>query len=133
MMRLNAGFRSRQGWLSYPAETIGIQPLNAFYSTGVQRLPTDPIGNTTVTFDGVVVGSAVQIESQDGTTVLHNSMAASSSFSVVMSVYSTGSPLNSWRIKIRKGSAAPYYRPYETLATAVVGAMSIYVSQIPDD
>lgn len=49
-----------------------------------------------------------------------------------MPVYASGSPLNDLRIKVRKGSAAPYYRPYETQATAQVGSASIFVSQIPE-
>jgi hypothetical protein len=36
------------------------------------------------------------------------------------------------RIKVRKGSAAPLYKPYETLATAVLGSSSVYIAQIPD-
>lgn len=110
-------------------KTIGF-PYGA---AGVHRWPTDPIGATTVTFGGVVAGSALQIESQDGTTVLHNSTAPGGSLSVTLPVYAPGSPLNARRIKVRKGSSTPYYQPYETLMTATVGNSSIYVSQIPDE
>ncbi len=98
----------------------------------VNRFPTDPVGTTTVTFDGVVAGSALQIESQDGSAVLHNSTAPGGSFGVTLSVYAPGSPLNAWRIKVRKGTSAPTYQPYETLMTATVGSSSIYINQLPD-
>lgn len=99
---------------------------------GAARLPTDPIGTTTVTFDGVVAGSALQIESQVGATIIHNSIAPGGSFNLVLPVYASGSPLNAWRIKVRKGTSAPYYQPYETLMTATVGSSSIYINQLPD-
>lgn len=101
-------------------------------SLGVARFSTDPIGNFALTLTNVVTGSAIQIESQDGTTTLHNGTASGSTVNITLQAYAAGSPLNDLRIKVRKGSAAPYYQPYETLTTAVVGAQSIYVSQIPD-
>ena len=99
---------------------------------GVARFSTDPIGTFSLTLTNVVTGSAIQIESQDGSTTLHNSTAAGSTVNITLQAYSAGSNLNNLRVKVRKGSAAPYYQPYETLTTAVVGAQSIYVSQIPD-
>lgn len=101
-------------------------------SLGVARFSTDPIGNFALTLTNVVTGSAIQIESQDGSTTLHNGTASGSTVGIALQAYAAGSPLNNLRIKVRKGSAAPYYQPYETLTTAVVGAQSIYVSQIPD-
>lgn len=130
--RLNAGIKSKQGWVTYPDDAIGIEPTGVLYTLGVQRLPTDPIGVFSLTLTNVVTGSAIQIESQDGTTTLHNSTAAGSTVGITMQAYAAGSPLNDLRIKVRKGSAAPYYQPYETLTTAIVGSQSIYVSQIPD-
>lgn len=107
-------------------------PFAFAVSSGVFAFPTDPIGNFALTLTNVVTGSAIQIESQDGSTTLHNGTAAGSTVNITLQAYAAGSNLNNLRIKVRKGSAAPYYRPYETLTTAVVGAQSIYVSQIPD-
>lgn len=98
-----------------------------------QALPTDPVGVFTLTLTNVVVGSAIQVEDQAGTTTLYNGTAASSSPVLTLSAYATGSGLNSLRIKVRKGSASPFYRPFETLTTAIVGSQSIYVAQIPDE
>lgn len=102
------------------------------HSLAAQSLSTDPIGTFVLMLTNVVTGSAIQIESQDGTTTLHNSTAAGSTVVINLSAYAAGSSLNNLRIKIRKGSAEPYYQPYETLTTAVVGSQTIYVSQIPD-
>lgn len=107
-------------------------PFAFAVSSGVFAFPTDPIGNFALTLTNVVTGSSIQIESQDGSTTLHNSTAAGATVNITLQAYAAGSPLNELRIKVRKGSAAPYYQPYETLTTAVVGAQSIYVSQIPD-
>ena len=97
-----------------------------------QSLPTDPIGLFDLTLNNIVTGSSLQIESQDSSTVFHNSVVTGTTKSVTLQVYAPGSPLNALRIKVRKGSVEPFYQPYETLLPAAVGAQSIYVSQIPD-
>lgn len=98
-----------------------------------QTLPTDAIGTFALTLTNVVVGSAIQIEDQAGTTTLHNSTTATSSPLINLSAYAGGSSLNNLRIKVRKGSSGTTYKPFETLTTAVVGSQSIYVSQIQDE
>lgn len=98
-----------------------------------QTLPTDPIGTHTLTLTNVVVGSRVHIESQDGATQHYDAIAASSTVVPVINVYSAGDAKNNWRIRVRKGTSAPFYIPYETLMTATVGSSSIYVGQIPDE
>jgi len=100
---------------------------------GVSRLPIDPIGTFALTLTNVVVGSAIQIEDQAGTTTLYNGTAATSSPLINLSAYAGGSGLNNLRIKVRKGSASPYYIPWETVTNAVVGSQTIYVAQIPDE
>lgn len=97
-----------------------------------QRLASDSIGGYSLSLTNLVVGSAIQIETQAGAPVV-NRTAASSTEVFSLPAYPSGNPANDLRIKVRKGSAAPYYIPWETLASAVVGAQSIYVSQIPDE
>lgn len=99
----------------------------------VAALPTDPIGTHTLTLTNVVSGSRVAIRDQADTTTLYDQIAAASTVVIPLSVYAGGSPLNNWRIRIRKASSGTTYIPYETLMTATVGASSIYVSQIPDE
>jgi len=98
-----------------------------------RALDTDTLGLFVLTLTNIVDGSSLQIESQDGTTIFHTSTVTGTSKSVTLSVYAAGSPLNLLRIKIRKGTAIPFYIPWETILTAAVGSTSIYVAQIPDE
>lgn len=98
-----------------------------------QKSASDPIGPFSLTLTNVVAGSAIQVEDQAGTTTFYNGTASASTVVLALSAYVAGNSLNNLRVKIRKGSASPFYQPYETLTTAVVGAQSIYVSQIPDE
>ena len=112
--------------------TRGRITSNGMVSISLQSLPTDPIGSFVLTLTHVIVGSAVQVESQSGTS-LYNGTAATGTVVIPLQVYSAGSPLNALRIKVRKGSASPFYQPWETLAIAIKGSASIYVAQVPDE
>jgi hypothetical protein len=118
---------------SFDAAMVGSLPAAGIGGYGRMRLPTEPIGNFVLTLTNVAVGSAVQIEAQNGSAVLHNSVAGSSTVVIPLSVYAAGNARNSLRIKVRKGTGSPAYQPFETLATAVVGAQSIYIGQILDE
>ena len=85
----------------------------------------------TLTLDNVVVGSRILIESQDGATQHYNNVAATSTVVVTIQVY--GDARDDWRIRVRKASDSPYYRPWNTLMTAEAGASSIYVEQQLDE
>ena len=120
------------GTLEYPA-TRGRFNVNHLVMLERQTISTDSIGTFALTLTNVVVGSAIQIEDQAGTTTLYNGTAATSTLLINLSAYAGGSGLNSLRIKVRKGSASPFYQPFETLTTAFVGSQSIYVAQIADE
>lgn len=130
--QLRVGFKSVQGWRSYGVGAfLGIEPCTAGGTVGVGRLPTDSVGTFALTLTGLVVGSAVQIETQSGTPIENRTATATTEvFSVP--AFAVGNASNDLRIKIRKGSAAPFYQPFETLAVAFVGAQSIFVNQTPD-
>ena len=102
-------------------------------SLGVSRWPTDPIGTFALELTNVVIGSRIHIEAQGDGTALHDSVADTANEMINLSTYAAGSPYNALRIKVRKGTGSPTYKPFETLATAIVGAQSIYVGQIPDE
>ena len=102
-------------------------------SLGVSRWPTDPIGTFSLTLTNIVIGSRIHIEAQGDGTALHDSVADTANETINLSTYAAGSPYNALRIKVRKGTGSPTYKPFETLATAIVGAQSIYVGQIPDE
>ena len=105
----------------------------AAFAIGVCRLATDPIGNYTITLNNLVVGSRIHIETQGDGTTLHDSVATATVETIVLSAYTNGSAYNALRIKVRKASESPTYKPYETLATAIAGSAAIYISQILDE
>lgn len=101
-------------------------------SVGRMRLPTESIGTFTLTLTGLVVGSAIRVETQAGALIEFRVADASTEvFSVP--VYGAGNPSNDLRIKVRKASGAPFYVPYQTLAAAFTGSQTIFVSQQPDE
>lgn len=122
-------------WLcAFQAVSDSRGPVIAFTGGLVsrQRLPEDSIGTYTLSLTGLVIGSAIQIETQAGVAIENRTAGATTEvFSVP--AYVAGNASNDLRIKVRKGSAAPFYRPYETLAIAFVGTASVFVSQIPDE
>lgn len=100
---------------------------------GVQRLSGEAVGTFTLTLTNVVVGSRVHIEKQSDGATLDDEVAAVSTVVISLSAYAPGNANNDLRIKVRNASGSPAYKPYETLATALVGSTSIYVSQILDE
>lgn len=101
-------------------------------SVSGQSLPTDPAGVFELTLTNLVVGSAVHIEAVDG-PVLVNMVANAPTEVIQLQTYVAGSTLNNLHVKVRKGSGSPFYRPFETYTTSIVGSQSIYVSQIPEE
>ena len=102
-------------------------------AVGVARWPTDPIGTFALTLTNLVIGSRIHIETQGDGTALHDSVADATEETISIPAYSSGNPYNALRIKVRKGTGSPTYKPFETLATAIVGAQSIYIGQIADE
>ena len=101
------------------------------YSLG--RLPTDSLGNYILTLTNVAVGSAIQIQAAASGAAILNTTAAAETVALTIPAYAAGDAGNNLRIKVRKGTASPYYQPYETLITAFVGSASIFVSQNLDE
>lgn len=114
----------------YSSEDVGPRPWLGMV-WGNSRLPTDPIGTFTLTLTNLVVGSAIRIEEADGTLrEFRTADATSEVFS--LAAYSSGSAKNSLVIKVRKGTSAPKYQPFQTAATASVGSQSVYIAQVAD-
>lgn len=120
------------GTLEYPTTRRPFN-VNGLISLSRQGIATDPVGTTTLTLQNVVNGSNIQIETQDGTVTRLYDTYSTGDPPITLDVYQSGSALNDLRIKIRKGSASPFYRPYETQLTLSTAPISIYVSQMPDD
>lgn len=111
---------------------IGSTPSHPAGAIIKQRLPTDSIGNFTLTLTNLVVGSAIRIEVASTGSLVEFRTAASATEVFTIPAYSVGSALNDLRIAVRKGSAAPKYQPFETQATASVGSQSIFIAQVAD-
>lgn len=100
---------------------------------GAYPLPTDSIGNYNLNITNIVVGSICEIEIASTGAQVSVQIASSSTVNFLVPAYSTGSYLNDLRIKVRKASSSPYYQPYETQASAIIGTQSIFVNQVRDD
>lgn len=101
-------------------------------TTSVAQDNLYPLDLFELTLTNVVVGSSYRVEEQASGALIAGGVAASSTVVIEVPVAATGDPSNDLRIKVRKGTAAPYYKDYETLTTAVVGSQSFYIAQIPD-
>lgn len=124
------------GVAQYPAQR------RRFYVADAQAfsrhpLSTDSVGVMTLTLTNVVVGSRYRIERQgDGSLATPTGNAegdaAASTVNITLDYYSGGSANNDLRIKVRKATSAPIYKPFETLVTVGAASQSIYVGQIAD-
>lgn len=100
-------------------------------------LPTDPVGSMTLTLTNVVVGSRYRIERQgDGSlatpTANAEGTAAASTVVITLDAYASGSANNDLRIKVRKGTTDPVYKPFDTFVVASTTPSISYIAQIPD-
>lgn len=112
--------------------TRGPMVATASGFVGRQRLADDSVGTFTLTLTNLVVGSVVRIEIASTGVEVETRTADTTTEVFSVPAYSAGNANNDLRIKVRKGSAAPLYKPHETLATALVGSGSVYIAQIPD-
>ena len=103
-------------------------------SFGLFRFPTDAIGTFTLRFRNLVAGSRVRTEvASTGETLDEFVATADATQDHTLSLYASGNPRNDLRIKVRKASESPAYRPFESQATAQLGTVTVYVFQEPDE
>lgn len=98
-----------------------------------QRLDTDPIGEMVLTLTNLVVGSAIRVEIASTGALIELRTADATTEIFAVPVYGAGSALNNLVVKVRKGSSAPYYRPYETQVEASVSSQSVFIAQALDE
>lgn len=98
----------------------------------LQRLPTDAIGTCSVRIQNAVTGSRYRIEVSSTGTLVAEGDVSSADFSVSVPLYPAGNAANTLKVKIRKGTTAPKYQPFETQVTAVSAGALAYVSQVLD-
>lgn len=107
---------------------IGQWPAGEGLNFGQTRLPGESLFNTTLALTNVATGSAWRVEESDG-TLIDSGTAASSAVSVSVPYYGSDRQVT---IKVRKGTAAPKYQPFQTQATIAASGASTFVSQVPD-
>ena len=123
-------------------ESVKFCSIQGMGSYSVLKGPTDSIGTTTVTLTNVVIGSAIRIEAASTGALVEARTAVrpgprhegdTTTEVFTLPVYDASNPANDLRIKVRKGSASPFFMPFESLAVLTPAAQSVYVSQIPDE
>ena len=103
-------------------------------SFGVCRFTSDPVGIFTLRFRNLVEGSRVRTEvASTGETLGEFVATADAAQDHTFLLYASGNPRNDLRIKVRKASESPAYRPFESQATAQLGTVTVYVFQEPDE
>lgn len=95
-----------------------------------QLLATDSPGNTSLTLQNVVSGSRYRVEDTNLSDALVTEGNAAGG-DIVLSVPYYTSP-HTFRIKVRKGTSAPKYQPFEILSVVTSSGASVYVSQVSD-
>lgn len=98
------------------------------------RLPGDSVATMTLTLTNVVPGSICDIEvATTGVPVVTPVVASGAQVQFQIPVYPSGNVKNNLRIKVGKGTSAPYYQRYETQVTAASGSQSIFINQLSDE
>jgi hypothetical protein len=101
-------------------------------SYSVQKLASDSLGVCALNIQNAVVGSRYRIEvSSTGALVLEGDVAAAD-FTLSVPYYPPGNANNTLKIKIRKGTSAPKYQPFQTQVTASAAGATAFIAQIPD-
>ncbi len=99
---------------------------------GMARLPTDAIGTCVVRLQNIVAGSRYRIEVASTGATIAGGVAASTTEDVTIDRYASGDAKNSLRIKVRQGTSAPKYQPFETQAEAATGTVLVLIQQSLD-
>ena len=97
-------------------------------AVAINRMPNDPVGMTTVTFDGVLAGCEIRIYDPDLNEVAGIESCADNQL-LVWPVYASGSPKNNLRVKIIDVAYKIKDFPY----TARVGEQSVPVQLESDN
>ena len=96
-------------------------------SVGMARLPTDPIGTTTVTFSGVQAGTEIRVYLPDGTEIAGVEECTADPV-LTWQVYAAGSPNNSVFITLLKRG----FRWQRFNYHSIVGSQTLPIFQIAD-
>lgn len=107
----------------------GVCQTTGGFASAQQVRPTDPQGSMVLTLTNVVVGSRYRVEDATSGALVAEGTAAASSVALTLDYYL---PNQTVKIKVRKGTAAPKYQPFDTLAVIGSADQAIYVAQVAD-
>lgn len=100
-------------------------------SSGIFRLPSDPLYYTTLTLDNIVVGSRYRISRHSDNLELATGVAASTTEILTgIPVYSSNMLID---ITVRLASTSPFYKIFDTAVTASPFGVSSYILQQLDE
>jgi len=117
----------------FDSAEIGLRLVSPIKFLGRQRLPTDSIGTCALTLTGLVAGSAVRIEIASTGALVEFRTATLTSEVFSVPVYAGGSANNDLKIKVRKATSTPIYKPFATLVTVSPANQSVYIAQVADE
>lgn len=110
----------------------GVHPLATVGVHGLLRLPTESVGSCQLTIDNIVVGSRYRVEVASTGALVAEGDATASTVVLNVPLYPTGNSSNTLRVKVRKGTTAPKYQPFQTQVIANAAGVTAYISQVPD-
>ncbi len=108
----------------------GTCQLTGGFASAQQVRPTDPQGTMDLTLTNVVVGSRYRVEDSTTGALVSEGTAAASTVVLTLDYYL---PNQTVKVKVRKGTATPFYQPYETQAVIGSADQSIFIAQISDE
>lgn len=114
--------------VGFDTADIGQWPAGENILFGQTRLAGEALYSVTLALTNVVTGSAWRVEELDGTAI-SSGTAAGSTVNVTIPYYGSDRTV---RIRVRKGTAAPKYIPFETQATISSGNTASFIAQIVD-
>jgi hypothetical protein len=118
--------------VSYDTDDIGQWAAGNGVTFGRSRLATDAVGSCSIRIRNAVTDSRYRIEVASTGALVAEGSVASNDFTVQVPYYATGNAQNALLLKVRKGTSAPKYQPFQTQVEAGPAGALAFISQIPD-
>lgn len=112
-------------------ESVKRTSMQGVGSYSVQRGPTDYLFTVSLTLQNVVDGSRYFVEDTADGTDIATGLQSGTGDIVITGIGYAGSA-RTLRLRVRKASSEPYYKPYEVTFSLGADGAAVPVSQIPD-
>lgn len=97
-----------------------------------QRLASDSLGSCDVRVQNAVTNSRYRVEVSSTGALVAEGDVPSTDFNVSVPYYPAGNTGNALKVKIRKGTSAPKYKPFESQVVVNSAGGSVWVQQEAD-